>query len=466
VYVNTSGLYVNGDSRTIVYDVGNLTLGANATTTQTFSSPFVHFGLNTGNATVSTVAGKESYHTVNVVVQRTSYSTVATNANAAAVGVALDNAVPQVANEISGANGFVFANMTQFNNAQDMAGFLSDLDWRSGNVANAAAILNDVTPSGYAAVLAIDTGAGFQNQVNKHLLDNRGAGSQGDPLASAFIQAYGMNQRVNTTDAAHGIAGDTAGLAAGLDFQLTDDFTLGAAMGWSNTSLNGNQNFGGGLNAIQAGLYSTITMGEFYLDMTVWENFVHGNMDRSEPLIDRSFTGSYRDNELRADAEVGYRFNFIDTFIDNLGLTPFVGFNYRNVDLGNFTESATQVSSLEVPDGALGVTVKSLNHDILQPYLGVTADGLYRISPMVVMKPMIGINVGFGDAANTILAEFEGGGSAFPVRGPQSNSAWIAPEAGLEFSIGPTYSLSFSYRGQYGGHYSEQGGWLTLRGTW
>ncbi len=465
VYVNTGGLYVNGDSRTIVYDVGNLTLG-NASVAQSAPSQFVHFGLKTGAGSVGTIAGNISYNTLNVVVQRTSYASAANSGNGQAVGAALDNAVTQVSNEITGANGFVFANMTQFNNAQDMAGFLSDLDWRSGNLTNAAAILNDVAPSGYAAALAIDTGAGFENQVNKHLLDNRGAGAQGDPLASAFIQAYGLNQRVNSTAAAQGIAGDTAGLAAGLDFQITDDFTLGTALGWSNTSLNGNHDFGGSMNAIQAGIYSTITMGQWYLDTTVWENFVHGNMDRAEPLIDRAFNASFRDDEFRADAEIGYRFNFTDTPIDNLGITPYIGFDYRGVDLGNFSESAAAVSSLEVPDGALGVNVKTLNHDILQPYFGVTADGVYRISPLVVMKPMIGIGVQFGTPANTILAQFEGGGSPFTVRGPQSNSAYFVPEAGLEFKIGPTYSLSFSYRAQLSGQYSQEGGWLTLRGSW
>ena len=373
---------------------------------------------------------------------------------------------PVVANEITGANGFVFANMTQFNNAQDMAGFLSDLDWRSGNVTTAAAILNDIAPTGYAAMLAIDTGAGFENQVNKHLLDNRGAGAQGDPLVGAFFQAYGLNQRVNSTDVANGIAGDTAGLAAGLDFQLTDSVTLGGAMGWSNTSLNGNHEFGGSMTAIQAGIYSTITMGQFYLDATVWENFVHGSTNRAEPMIDRSFNSSYRDDEFRADAELGYRFNFLDTFIDNLGVTPYVGFSYRGVDLGNFTETAAAVSSQEVPDGALGVNVKTLAHDIMQPFLGVTADGLYRISPMVVMRPMVGVGVRFGSPANSILAEFQGGGDPFIVKGPQSNSAMFVPEAGLEFKIGPTYSLSFSYRGEFGSQYSQQGGWLTLRGNW
>ena len=61
VYVQTSGLYVNGDTRHIVYDVGNLTLATTAKTTQTFASPFVHFGLATGNATVTTVAGIQNY---------------------------------------------------------------------------------------------------------------------------------------------------------------------------------------------------------------------------------------------------------------------------------------------------------------------------------------------------------------------------------------------------------------------
>jgi uncharacterized protein with beta-barrel porin domain len=347
-----------------------------------------------------------------------------------------------------------------------MAGFLSDLDWRSGGNTQAAAILDDVTPSGYAALLGIDTGIGFRNQVNTHLLDNRGAGAAGDPLVGAFIQAYGMSQRVNSTENAQGINGNTAGLAAGIDFGITDAVSLGAAMGWSNTSLGGNQVFGGGMTAIQAGIYGTVTMGAFYFDATLWENFVHGTTHRSEALLNRNFNASYRDDEFRADAELGYRFNFLNTFTENLGVTPYIGFSYRGVNLGNFTETATAVSSLEVPDGALGVNIKTLNHDIMTPDLGVTVDGLYRISPMVTVKPMIGIGVGFGNAANDVLAEFQGGGQPFIVKGPLSNSAFFTPEAGLQFQIGPTYSLSATYRGAIGGKYEEEGGWLTLRGTW
>jgi len=466
VYVQTSGLYVNGDSRTIVYDKGNLTLATTAATTQTFPSPFVHFGLATGNATVTTVAGTQNYNTLNVVVQRTSYASVANinlpagdpNPNAASVGAALDSAVPIVANEISGANGYVFPNITAFNNAQDLAGFLSDLDWRAGNASNAAAIISDIVPSGYGALLAIDTGEGFRNEVNTHLLDARGEGSVGDPLASAFIQAYGMSQRVNSTSSGSGIVGDVTGLSAGVDVQATDAAVVGVAMGWSHTSLGGNQDFGGGINAIQAGVYTTVELGQFYIDATVWENMVHGTLSRDMPMLGRSTQSSYKDDEFRADAEVGYRFNFMDDIgVDNFGVTPFAAFHYRGVNLGNFSETGA---------GGLGIDIKTLGHDIIQPEVGVTADGLYHISPLVLVKPLVGIGVGFGDAANSILAQFQGGGSPFTIVGPQKNGAFITPQAGLQFQIGPVYSLSFSYRGAIGQGRESEGGWVTFKGVW
>ena len=459
VYVQTSGLYVNGDKRTIVFDKGNLTLATTATTAETFPSPFVHFGLATGNATVTTVVGTQSYNTLNVVVQRTSYASVASDKNGASVGVALDSAVPVVANEISGANGYVFPNITAFNNAQDMAGFLSDLDWRAGNASNAGAIIDGLVPSGYAALLAIDSGEGFRNEVNNHLLDARGEGSVGDPLASAFIQAYGMSQRVNSTSNGSGIVGDVTGLSAGVNVQATDAAVVGFAMGWSHTSLGGNQDFGGGINAIQGGIYTTIEFGEFYIDATVWENLVHGTVTRDMPVVGRMAHASYKDNEFRADAEVGYRFNLMEdvTAVDNFGVTPFAAFHYRGVDLGNFSETGA---------GALGVDLKTLGHDIFQPELGVTADGLYHISPLVLVKPLVGIGVGFGDAANSILAEFQGGGSPFTVVGPQKNGVFITPQAGMQFQIGPVYSLSFTYRGAIGQGRESEGGWITFKGVW
>jgi outer membrane autotransporter protein len=145
------------------------------------------------------------------------------------------------------------------------------------------------------------------------------------------------------------------------------------------------------------------------------------------------------------------------TGVENFGVTPYIGFHYRGVDLGNFSETGA---------GALGVDLKTLNHDIFQPELGVTADGLYHLSPLVVLKPMVGLGVGFGDAANSILAEFQGGGAPFTVSGPQRNGAFLAPEAGLQFQIGPVYSLSLTYRGAFGQGVETEGGWITFRGVW
>lgn len=185
---------------------------------------------------------------------------------------------------------------------------------------------------------------------------------------------------------------------------------------------------------------------------------MHGTVTRDIPVLGRSSHASYKDDEFRADAEVGYRFNLMDvTAIDNFGVTPFAAFHYRGVDLGNFSETGA---------GALGVDLKTLGHDIFQPELGVTADGLYHISPLVLVKPLVGIGVGFGDAANSILAEFQGGGSPFTVVGPQKNGVFITPQAGMQFQIGPVYSLSFTYRGAIGQGRESEGGWVTFKGVW
>jgi len=306
-------------------------------------------------------------------------------------------------------------------------------------------------------LLAIDTGSGFRNQVTDHLLDQRGAGSADDPLVGAWAQGYGIHTSVNSTDSSQGVSGSTAGVAGGVDFQITDDLVLGVAGGYSSTSLNNIQDFGGSISAFQIGGYGTMQFGQFYLDTTLWTNAVDGHVTREMPLLSREATATLKDDEFRADVEGGYRFVIEGTDLQNFGVTPYVGFNYRNSNYGDFSESGA---------GALGLNIKSLDHDVFQPNLGVTADARFRISDLVTLKPMVGVGLEFGSGTDSILAQFQGGGNPFTINGPQNSGVSFVPQAGFQFLIGPMVSLSFSYQGTFGNQVETQGGFLTLRGTW
>ena len=440
VYVDKNGLYVDGDSRDILTSKG--ALAVTATTTQSAPSLFVGFTTSTHTA--------GGLNVLSVAVKRTSYASVAGSANQAAVGAALDSAVPVVANEIAANN---FSSTTAFSNAQDLAGFLSDMDWNVGSAAQAQSILADLSPDAYAALAAFDTGEGFRGQIERHLTDQRGEGAVDDPAVGAWAQGYGLSQRIDSNKGIGGLSGSTSGLSAGWDAQI-DNAVIGIAAGYSLSNLGGHgSNFQGHLTGYQIGAYGTATWGPWYVDGSLWGNFSSGNVTRHLTSIDRTGTATLNSSGFRVNAEGGYRFETDDGY----GITPYLSVGYRDTNYGNITEQGL---------GGLGVMMSNVSGAFFTPQLGVTADGKWSVTDMVTVKPLAGIAVEFEGNPDDISAQFLGGGNPFVIKSAVSNSVAFKPEAGLNVLVGRGTSFQIGYQGTFGSGYEINGGWVGLRINW
>jgi hypothetical protein len=435
VYVDKGGLYVDGASTEILSSTGTLT--STATASQSQSSLFVGFDLVT--------ATSGSTHTLSVVVDRTSYSSVAENDNEAAIGLALDAAVSTVADQITADD---FATVADYEKAQDLAGFLTDLDWNVTSAAQAAEILDDLSPDGYATLAALDTGIGYQNAVRKHLSAPGGA-----PEFGVWGQGYGYAQSLGSNDGARGLNGTTTGILAGFDFGF-DNVVVGIAGGYSRTTFNTpDRSFHGSETNYQLGAYGKMAFDQLYIDAAVWGNFGSGDVTRDTGLTDRVVNTSIDPSEFRANLDAGYRF----TTEDNIGITPYLNLSYRNSQLGDISEDGA---------GGLSYDLTDVGSSFFTPRLGVTFDGSWATSSRVTLKPLVGIGVEYQPKTDSIKARFQGGGDTFSVNGAAKNSLAVTPEVGLDVLIGKSFSLQVGYQGAIGGNGSTHGGWIGLRGNW
>ncbi len=440
VYVNREGLYVNGDSRDVMTSKGAMTV--TATTSQSAPSLFVGFKLATRSA--------GGVNVLSTVVSRTSYSSVGATPNEVALGLALDSAVPDVAAKVA-AN--AFPSVAAFNATQDLAGFLTDMDWNVATAAQAEGILNDLSPDEYASLAAIDTSAGFRAQILRHLTEQRGVGAQDDPAVGAWVQAYGLTQNVSDRHGIKGLKSSTSGISVGWDAQL-DNLVLGMAGGYSRTSVGThNTNFGGEITSYQAGGYGTATWGPWYVDATLWGDFGNGTITRVLPHLGRVGVANVKPDGFHAEAEGGYRFVTDEGF----GLTPYISIGYRNSDYGHFSETGL---------GGLGYNISGANASLFTPELGVTADGNYEVTSMITVKPLIGLAVIFNDSPDVITAQFQGGGNSFTLKSPLSSNAAFRPEAGVDIKVGQSVSVQMGYQGTLGGGVDSNGGYLGLRMDW
>jgi hypothetical protein len=438
VYVNKGGLYVGGTTTPILTSTG--TLSSTASVAQSAPSLFVSFGLSTG-----TSGGKNA---LNVVVNRTSYSSVAATANQTAIGKALDSAVPTVAAAIK-ANSF--ASVADFTNAQDMAGFLTDLDWQVTSAAQGAQVLGALSPDAYASLAAIDTGAGFRNQIT-HRLARLPGGAAPNSVTGAWLQGYGVSQSIDGHNGAGKLSGSTVGTSLGWDFTI-DHFVLGVAGGYSRTTIDTPAKaFDGAINAYQVGGYAVGTWDKLYLDAILWADFGNGHVTRTIAVGNRVATAAVKPSEFRADLEGGYRFQWQTT-----GLTPYLNLSIRDARLDNITESGV---------GGLGYKLSGIGDTLFTPQIGVKLDDKFSVNNMISIQPLVGLGIAFQPKVDDITAQFIGGGDAFQVNGAADSTVSFAPDAGLNISIGNSISVQLAYSGMIGSNRSSHGGWVGLRGSW
>jgi outer membrane autotransporter protein len=204
------------------------------------------------------------------------------------------------------------------------------------------------------------------------------------------------------THADHGFDSDQWGLMAGADFRFSPRYVLGAAVGYGRSDVAFGARDSGGLDsrALTAALYATMYSEDtgFYVDAIA--NYLRSAHD-STRRIDFTEGGSPLIVDARAEADGGTIGTAVtlgyDFAIGAFTISPSVGYNYLNTQIGSFREVTGEGLDLIFDD---------------QTYASATGNAALRITyawktPLGVIVPQI---------RGEFIREFLSGEESFGVR--------------------------------------------------
>ena len=181
--------------------------------------------------------------------------------------------------------------------------------------------------------------------INRRLLALRTTPILGKRKLSAYITGdlnTGDRQNTSTTT---GFNIDTKGVAVGVDYPVTDQISIGLAVGNSNSNNQLNDNKGKvGLNNTSVSIYGSYKQDKLYADALIsygWDSF---DLTRKINVtgFDRA-TANPGGNRLTVGVNGGYELG-----AGGLSLGPIVGLRYTKVKINGYTEQNGDILNLKV----------------------------------------------------------------------------------------------------------------------
>jgi outer membrane lipase/esterase len=154
------------------------------------------------------------------------------------------------------------------------------------------------------------------------------------------------------------------GVTAGIDYRLTNNATLGVAVGYTANNTNLNNNLGKiQVDSTGVSVYGSVVQNSFYADGVVSYGRNNFNITRKIAFDNRTATASPEGNQFSVAANTGYNIK-----TGNASFGPTVGVRYNRVDIDSYTEKDA---------GSLNMNVKDQKAESVVMSLG--AEASYRI---------------------------------------------------------------------------------------
>ncbi len=407
VVVQNGGLYVAGTQYDIIKATGGIT-GSMAISGNVIS-PFITLSNATANGggIVTTTAANDTYR---LVVVRSNYNTVATNANQTAVANGLQGLVP-----VAGAATTVVKidNMT---------------------AAQARDLFNTASPEPYGAYATAlqDQGELFTRQVATRLSSVTGEGT------GLWLNGYGQWGDGDSPDFRFGSDHRIYGVAGGVDFAV-GGVRLGVAAGYSEDEVDYIQgNSSGKSEAWQVGGYAAFASGPLQIDAQL--AYVSGDINATKQvnagsgatLITGTSAATTNGDLFKGIATIGYNLG-----TENLTVRPYIGVDYTSGKVDGFTETGM---------GVLNLTVADIDADRTDAVVGINI-----AAPMGNVTPYVNASYNYrtDNDPRTVTAYFNGlTGSPFTVTAINSGRSSIEADAGLAVNIGGA-SVFVGYQGTF-----------------
>lgn len=265
---------------------------------------------------------------------------------------------------------------------------------------------------------------------------------------NVWVQAIGSWNDQNRRNGVDGYRADTYGTALGFDRMIQDGTSLGIALHYANTRVDGKGVFSGNntkINSYGLTLYGQQSLTpELVLDGRLGYAYHDVRANRYSSALGERASGSWGGNQFDAAAKLGYTV----ALPQNVAVTPSLGMAYTYLHEGAYTESG---------DGmALKVGSRATNALLIGG--GVKGSKVFTTEGKTTITPEIHGGVYYDALASSMdtTAQFVGGGSSFITRNVKPDPWVFNVGAGVKVATTDNLAISVNYdaalRDQFVGH--------------
>lgn len=284
----------------------------------------------------------------------------------------------------------------------------------------------------------------LRDAINNRLIEN-GATANRSGASAFWMSSFGAWASANGNGNTASLDHNTGGFVAGVDTSEIDNWTLGLAGGYSQTSFDVNDRTSWGTSDnYSIGLYGGSGLGPVALRFG--GAFTWHQLDTTRSVdaggLNEQLEAGYDAATTQIFGEAGYRIE-----AGPLGFEPFAGLAYVHLHTDGFSETGG--------DAALSSGSDSFQSTFTT--IGLRSSAAFDIGgTKAIARGMVGWRHAFGDETPDKQFSFVGSDS-FTVSGVPIARDVAAVEAGLDFAVTPSASVGISYSGQFGsGDYEQQ----------
>jgi subtilase-type serine protease len=294
----------------------------------------------------------------------------------------------------------------------------------------------------------------FIDQVMRQGRLSHGSDQEWSLWASGYAESGHLNGDAN----AHRFNGGVSGMAAGLEYRVSESFRLGAAGGIGISHFNVAGGLGTGRMAYkQIAGTAGYDRGALYIDAMFGGAFGEGTTQRNIvlPGLVSSAAGHINSSQVMGSFEVGYGLSLEEA----ISMTPFARLETGSVDQDGFSETGAGTLNLAAPAQSAGST---------ESLLGARFGTGVPVGTMLVSADVtLGWRHQLGGRGRTGRLSFAGvAGTDFTIAGASLMGDAADVGAGLSTAISDTGAAWVHYDGDYAGSGTSHAITVGLRFSW
>jgi uncharacterized protein with beta-barrel porin domain len=245
-----------------------------------------------------------------------------------------------------------------------------------------------------------------------------------------WFRALGGFGNIDGSHGAPGIDSYGGGFMAGYDRALTDNFLLGAAVGYTRTSIQDDDHSSATIDTPRVSLYGSYHLGGFALDSSV--GYAFDRIDSHDQSAVGDANSKHDAHEISAALQASYTVTLPNAFV----LTPHAGLDYLHIFEDGFNEHGA---------GAFDLQADSNQTDSLRPQIGAGISRSFATDNGWHVIPAVDLTYSREVLDNTHDANVVAGGGSFDVKGVTPSRDQLALKVDLTAQLNDSVDLSLGY---------------------